>query len=150
MPKPPPVYDQYSRPPDPGTSFEGTVSRTKQEFAAECDLNTIMARYTQTGELPAGMVGTYGDFSEVPDYLEAQIIIARADAQFSALPAEVRARFENDPAKFLDFVHDPDNLEELQKLGMLSEEGSAKVAAAKASAANGGSGETPPVSAKVS
>lgn len=132
MAKVPPVYDQYSRPPAEGLDFTGQETRTKMEFAAECDLNVIMARYIQTGELPAGIVGTYGDFSTPVDFHTAQNILARASQQFEALPGEVRARFQNDPAAFLEFVHDEKNLEEANKLGLLTEEAAARLERARA------------------
>ena len=46
------VYDLFNPPGDGGISFEGEESMTHQEFAKECDINNIMARYTQTGILP--------------------------------------------------------------------------------------------------
>lgn len=141
MPKVPPVYDQYTRPPAEGLDCSLPVV-TKREFAAESDLNVIMARYTETGELPESIVGSYGDFSDAPDFLEAQIIIARADAQFSALPAEVRARFRNNPAEFLEFVHDDANYDEARALGLLGKE--TRPAASKGSSETPASGgETP-------
>lgn len=123
----PKVYDQYSRPDCPGI-VNDMPSRTKQEFAQESDLNFIMARYTETGELPESIVGLYEDFSDAPDFFEAQNILARADAQFSSLPAAVRARCDNDPGKFLEFVHDPANFDELQELGLLRHEVAPRVA----------------------
>ena len=131
-PYPPITYNQYNRPEADGLDSKGMKTRTKMEFAAEADINTIMRRYTQTGEIPEGITGVYGDFSEAPDFVEAQIVIARADAQFSSLPAEVRGRFDNDPVKFLEFVHQEGNLEELQKMGLLSKEASDRLDAVKA------------------
>lgn len=127
----PETFDQYNRP-EAGGLETTEPSMTKLEFAAETDLNRIMARYTQTGELPQEIIGTYGDFSEGIDYHQAQNIILRADAQFNALPAEVRARFSNDPAEFLDFVHDPENLDEALELGLLTKEGEKRAREAKA------------------
>lgn len=141
--KVPPTYDQYTRPEAGGLDFKDSPSKTKLEFVEECDINRIMARYTQTGELPLSIMGEYGDFSEAPDYFEAQNILARADAQFSALPAEVRARFANDPAKFLEFVHDEKNLDELESMGLLSVEAARRREAARTAAA-AGAAETPP------
>lgn len=136
----PEVFDAYTRPQHPGLDCSIYPDKCKQEFAEEADINRIMSRYTETGMVPEAITGTYGDFSESVDFHQAQNILARADAQFSSLPADVRARFENDPAKFLDFVHDEKNLEELQELGLLSQEGNAKVEAARARRAAGPSG----------
>ena len=42
----------------------------QHHMAEECDINVIMRRYQQTGELThvAGMAGEYGDFYDVTDY----------------------------------------------------------------------------------
>lgn len=105
------------------TSAVGGVTRTKQAFAEECDVNRIMRRYVKTGELPVGgRVASYGDFSGPAELLEARALIVRAEAQFAALPATVREKFKNDPAAFLMFVQNPDNRPEMKKLGLLVEE----------------------------
>lgn len=131
----PPTYDQFSRPADPGLDFSGIPSMAKEEFAQEADLNFLMQRYTITGEVPKGITGRYEDFSEAPDFHAAQNILARAQEQFAAVPASIRARFENDVGQFLDFVHDPENLEELDRMGFLSEEASMRRKAAVGAAA---------------
>lgn len=97
--------------------------RTKQADRDDCDINVIMRRYVSSGQLPAGVgVGTYGDFSGPSDLLEAYELVKRAEAQFASLPAEVRERFSNRPAKFLEFVQDKNNQAEAKKLGLLEEE----------------------------
>lgn len=118
----PNIYSARHRPRFTGISFEGP-GRTHQEFKDECNINVLMARYVKHGILPAGYsTGTYGDFSEVGDYLEAQQILENARVQFESLPATLRARFDNNPAKMLEFVADRGNLEEARKLGMLKDE----------------------------
>ena len=54
---------------------------TMQSFRDECDINNIIARYETTGFLVDPMVASrrtpsFGDFSKLPDYMEAQNIIA--------------------------------------------------------------------------
>lgn len=93
--------------------------RTKQAFKAECDINTIMKRYRETGLLPSsGRTPRYGDFSGAMDFQEALHTVQLAQEQFDALPAQVRRRFHNDPVEFLAFAEDPRNAEELVKLGL--------------------------------
>lgn len=105
-----------------GLSCEGP-GRTHQEFRDECDINVLMRRYIKHGVLPEGRsVGTYGDFSEVGDYLEAQQILANATEQFASLPSTIRERFRNDPGEMLRFVADRGNLDEARKLGLLKDE----------------------------
>jgi phage internal scaffolding protein len=86
-------------------------------------------------------------------YHEMQNVIADANSAFASLPATVRARFENDPAKYIEFVSDENNLEEARELGMLSPEAVERLdkaeadrAAAEAGRAQGGgtpSGQAP-------
>jgi len=119
-------YDAYKRGPF-GLACPPGSSKTQQSFVKECDINTIMAKYLTTGQLPQGVgIGTYGDFSEAPDYTAAQLLIKRAGDQFAALPSNVRARFNHDPAAMLDFVMKPENLDEAHDLGLLSDEAAAR------------------------
>lgn len=93
---------------------------TKQEFKDECDINTILRRFNVTGELPEGVrMPTYGDFSEVRDFHEAANAIAVANEAFSAMPADVRKRFQNDAGAFVAFCSDAANLDEARKLGLV-------------------------------
>lgn len=114
---------QYN--PDYDASVYATASvgdsLTKQSFKDECDVNRIVARAQKTGFMPSGeRQPLYGDFSNVPDYREAQDIVIRANASFAALPAEVRKRFDNDPAAYMDFLSDEKNRDEAIKLGLLN------------------------------
>lgn len=99
-------------------------SRTKQSFTKECDVNEIIKRFVRSGdqdvmrEIGGYLKGTYGDFSEVVDYRTALDQVIAAEASFMALPAKVRKRFDNDPAEFLDFVQNPENLDEMRELGL--------------------------------
>lgn len=102
----------------------GTDSMTQQNFEAECNINTIMSRYLESGLLPGGTAATamYGDFSTVTDYRDALETLSNAKDQFAHLSATVRERFRNDPGEFLNFIHDPANKAEAQKLGLLKAE----------------------------
>lgn len=93
--------------------------RTRQEFRDECDVNILMKRYQRTGVLPGDPASMrYGDFSSLPDFMEAMNTVARANEAFAALPAHVRKRFGNDPGEYVDFVADPKNIDEVRKLGL--------------------------------
>lgn len=93
--------------------------KTKQEFAPECDINTIMARYAKTGTVPTyGGTMFYGDFVDLPSFQEAHEIIRVANEAFAALPATVRREFDNDPGEFVRFAEDPANLGKLREWGL--------------------------------
>lgn len=95
-------------------------SATKQNFKAECDINTIMAKYLKTGLIEHNMSvdGQYGDFLSEHDYHSAMNAVLAADEAFASLPSNIRNRFENDPGAFLDFTQNPDNLPEMAKMGL--------------------------------
>lgn len=97
-------------------------SLTKQAEAAACDINKIMAKYEKSGLILHlnQNEAMYADVSSVPDYQGALAIVQKADEMFGSLPAEIRARFENDPAKYLSFVADPANKELMQTMGMIA------------------------------
>lgn len=93
----------------------------QQQFKDECDINNILERFGVTGELPSGVrQPQYGDFTGVFDYQSALNAVLAADEAFMAMPAQVRARFDNDPAKFVDFVADEANREEAVRLGLVN------------------------------
>jgi len=94
-------------------------SLAKQSFAEEVDINTIVRRFNVTGELPQAVrLPTYGDFTNVMDFKQAQNAIRAAEESFMAMPHEIRARFDNDPARFVDFCSDPENLPQAKKWGL--------------------------------
>lgn len=94
-------------------------SMTVQSQKDEADINTIVRNFGVTGLLPQNVrVPTYGDFDGVDNYQDALHAIKAADASFMAMPADVRERFGNDPAKFVEFCSDAQNLEEMRKLGL--------------------------------
>lgn len=95
-------------------------SKTKQSFKEECDINIIVERFGITYQMPAGVVApTHQDFSEVEDFQSAMNAIAKSREAFEQLPAEVRYRFHNNPAEFVDFCSDQNNRPEAEKLGLV-------------------------------
>jgi len=95
-------------------------SRTKQSFAEEADINTLVMRFGLTGKLPENVrVPEYGDFVDVGSYQESLNFVIAAEESFMKMPAHVRSRFHNDPGAFLDFVHNDANRAEAEKLGIV-------------------------------
>lgn len=94
--------------------------RTKQEFLAESDINTIISRFQKNGVEPIPNIGgTFGDFSDVTNYQDAMIKIQEAHEYFDDLPAKTRAYFENDPEQLLLAIEDPSQENKLIELGIL-------------------------------
>lgn len=98
--------------------------RVKQSFVAECDINTIMKQYSQTGQLKHisanAQKGAYLDLPDEIDFQQSLAIVAQAEASFASLPSKTRDRFSNDPAKFLEFLSNPENRDEAIKLGLVT------------------------------
>lgn len=94
--------------------------KTKQSFKAEADINNIMAKYQKTGLLEAvnKIQPQYGDVVGL-DFQTAMEQINLAQSMFDELPSTVRKRFRNDPADFVDFVSDPANADEAERLGLI-------------------------------
>lgn len=96
---------------------------TEQEWIEEADINYIADRFMRTGEAPQVLnLPTSGDFEGIFDFQTAMNTLAQAREEFASLPAKVRTRFENNPAKLLDFVGDPHNYDEAVKLGFISQQ----------------------------
>ena len=97
------------------------VSRTKQSFADECEINNIMAKFQQTGVInhAAKHQASYGE-ADGTTFQEAMNIVIEAQEAFSDLPSSLRSRFGNDPAAYLDFVSNEENHPEMERLGLLN------------------------------
>lgn len=95
-------------------------SLTKQSFKDECDVNNIVKKHSVTGIYTHlnERSAQYGDVSEIPDYQSAMQAVASANQLFGALPSSLRKRFNNDPAEYLAFAQNPDNSDEMVRLGM--------------------------------
>lgn len=117
MPKFKTAYDRDSV---EGITFD-EPSMAQQHFKDECDVNNILRKYQSTGLVThvANGIPSYGDFSSVLEYQQAQNILIEAQDAFEALPASLRKRFDNDPAVMLEFIENPDNREEAEKLGLV-------------------------------
>jgi len=61
--------------------------------------------------------GQYGDIT-CQDFQEAMFQVKKAEQMFDELPSSVRAKFQNDPSQFLDYVQDPNNAESLSEMGL--------------------------------
>ena len=91
---------------------------TEQSHTESCNVNTILATYMKTGMLPPiDPNAQYGDLSEF-DYQSMQNQIANANSLFEQLPENVRMRFGNEPYRFLNFVQDEKNYDELVAMGL--------------------------------
>lgn len=114
-----------------------------QASAEEADINTIVRRFGLTGELPNDVaMPRSGDFTNIPDFHTAMNLVRKAQEEFVRVPAEVRARFGNDPQAFMAFVEDDANRDEARRLGLLRE-AVPEVAPVRVEVVGGSGGVTP-------
>lgn len=110
---------RYGNNPRVTITFTGQ-GRTKQSFKEECDINNLMAKYLRTGRMEhVNQALPRFECVSGHDFQSAQNLIANAASMFEDIPSTIRARFDNDPGKLLDWVHDPKNAQEATALGFL-------------------------------
>jgi len=116
-----PFQSHHNKKTKPILTFPPNSRWTKQSFREECDINTIMARYQSTGEMPviSERAPQYLDVSSGFDFALMQDQLVEAQNLFNDLPSSLRNRFANNPALFLNFVQDEANRPEMYKLGLL-------------------------------
>lgn len=93
--------------------------KTEQSSKDACDVNKIIKDYTKTGLIQHAKEyqGTYDDVPAM-DFQEAMLKITSAQQMYDALPGKVRANFAG-PGAFLEFVQNPDNAPQMEKMGLL-------------------------------
>lgn len=114
------IYSRYDVPGDAGIEFS-EPSMTQQHFADECDVNQIIQRAVQTGDMSVftpSQRADYYDASIATDYAQAMQMMNDVNDDFSSLPAQVRAHFGNDVSQYLAFMSNPD-LDTAVELGLL-------------------------------
>ncbi|AXH75809.1 MAG: internal scaffolding protein [Microviridae sp.] len=98
-------------------------SLTRQEFAEECDINALMARYNNhviggPGNL-APSEPMYFDFADMPqDLMGYMQFMEDCEKSFMSLPAIVRKEFDNSALEFVAFASDPTNLQQMRDWGL--------------------------------
>lgn len=94
------------------------VSKAKQCFAKESDINEIIRKARKTGLLPRVVGAKFGDFSNGEDFFGWRLKMLQAERDFQSLSAKVRDRFGNNVGDLLDFLADPKNNVEAVELGL--------------------------------
>lgn len=129
-------------------------SLAQQQFADESDPNKIIEQFARTRDQSLLNVRNpqFGDFTGVNDFHSAMNAVLDAEESFMTLDANLRARFDNDPGKLLDFMSKSENYDECVKLGLFefNEDLSPPADAIQTAKAGGGksAGKTPSTSKK--
>lgn len=116
----PGLYDADQASLDSALDQTGQESMTQQHFGPETDINTIVRRYGLTGELPIRReLGEYGDFDTTMDFQQLIEQVKVGERVFLQVPADIRARFGNDAATFLEWIHEDTNYDEAATMGLV-------------------------------
>lgn len=112
-------YDMNAASDESGLKCEDK-SLTIQSDYESTDINKMLERFGQTGTMPVlDRVPLQSDFTDITDFKTAMDHVIQAQAIFDELPAKTRARFGNDPQEFLEFTSDPNNRDEMERMGLL-------------------------------
>lgn len=92
-----------------------------QSAEEESNINTIVRRFGISGELPDNLrMPQSGDFTNALDFHASMNLVRQAQEEFVRVPAEIRARFNNDPSRLMAFIEDESNYDEALKLGLVN------------------------------
>ena len=115
-------FTQYNNRTPKSTVKFTQPSRTKQNHKYESDIHNQLLKFATREQLQLHEMASkpiYGDFSQMPDFNEAQNLVARTKEYFDGLPSHMRAQFNNDSAQFVSFVGNPANADQAVKMGIL-------------------------------
>lgn len=113
-------YSPYVNPRSRVQLNTGEDSLVEQCHKDDCDIVRILKKYDKTGLITHvnNMKAEYGDFTSINEYQESLNLVLKAQNSFNELPSELRKKFSNDPGQFMEFVTNPDNLDEMVKMGL--------------------------------
>lgn len=97
-------------------------SKTEQHHAPEVDINNIVKRaggMELIAKVNALQNYVFDDVTN-NDFQESMNQILKAKESFESVPSKIRREFDNDPVKFLDYIHDPKNHEQLMDWGLMN------------------------------
>jgi phage internal scaffolding protein len=104
-------------------------SLTQQHLKSEANINSILDKYRRTGHItvnrsrPRVSDSYFGDFvaPSVESYHEALNLVIEAQSSFADLPVSIRQSMDNDPARLIEFVSNPENYDKAVELGLIPE-----------------------------
>lgn len=117
-----------------GIDFSGDPGKCDPSFKKECDVNHLMKDYEKKGFSLTDAAEAYymrkgtvkrGVFADVADsvmFTDALKIVADGESAFLSLDASVRQYFDHDPAKFLAFFEDINNVDKMVELGLATKQ----------------------------
>lgn len=103
--------------------YEPGIGGAEQTHEKSCNINNIVNKFQRTGtiEHQNKHEARYDDITG-QDFETMMNIVANAQSMFEDLPSGIRAKFDNSPSQFLDYVQNPANKAEAVELGIMSED----------------------------
>ena len=105
----------------PTIKCKKSENKAKQSFKDQCDINKIIKKYTEAGELPRthGREPVYRDHQNA-NFTEVQMNIAGAKTLYAELHPSIQEKFES-PEDFINGLTDPDRIPEMINKGIVRE-----------------------------
>lgn len=114
------VLREGDQPPNEGTFCTAEEGKTRQEFKAESDINNLMKRGEAAIVPQLREGGFFADISNIGPLHDCLEKVRRAGEIFAALPAQVRAAFDNRPELLTEAFDSPEGLTKLRDLGIVA------------------------------
>jgi hypothetical protein len=101
-------------------NFKDDQGLTEQHHKDSCDIHNILRQQEKTGVAihSSAFNATYGTMPTGEQFHQDMNRIARAKTLFESVPSKIRNEFDNDVAKYLDFMHQDENYEKIQEMGL--------------------------------
>lgn len=101
--------------------FTGSETLVEQSHKESTKIEVVLAKHNAHTLLAAQEAsgGLYGNFIAGSDYQDFRERVQDAMSDFQMLPSALRNRFDNNPAKLIDFVNDVKNYDEAVSLGLV-------------------------------
>lgn len=93
---------------------------TEQNHKNKCDTTNIVTQYIKTGVVDHLNTRTeiQQNLPETMDFHTLQNIVAQGNSQFEELPVSIRKQFDYQPAEFMKFAQNPENLSAMREMGL--------------------------------
>ena len=100
---------------------EDEIIRVEQSHKDEVNINNIVKRHGLDLIAKTAALQQF-QFDDNPnnDFQETMNAILKAQDSFSSVPSDIRKQFDNNPAQFMDFIHNPENQQQLIDWGLAS------------------------------
>ena len=98
----------------------GKETTVQQHFKNETNVSHIVDKFAQTGLLPGNRKEPqYIDHTQIGDYTEMLSQVTEVQQTFQKFPAKIRAYFQNNPTRFVEFIDNPKNYDKAIELGII-------------------------------